>query len=66
MDHETKLAELMKQAEENAQRLERAIQTVRDMGELPFAFSREALVEELGFDLTLETTTALPSSALRA
>ena len=66
MDQDTKLAELLKQAEGNADVLERTLQTIRDLGDLPIAFSRDALVDELGFDANPVTSIALPMSALRA
>jgi hypothetical protein len=66
MNEDTKLAALMKQVERNADELERTFGMIRDLGDLPFAFSRDALVEELGFDSTLTTSIVLPAGALRA
>ena len=66
MDEDTKLAELMKQVERNAHALDRTIEMIRDLGDMPVAFSREALVESLGFDCHNAVTIALPNGALRA
>ena len=66
MDQDTKLAALSQLAERNADELERTFAKIRDLGELPVAFSRDALVEELGFDFTNAVSIALPTGALRA
>ncbi|MDB4938395.1 MAG: hypothetical protein JWP87_5367 [Labilithrix sp.] len=66
MDHDTNLTELMKQVEQNADELDRMLGAIRDLGDLPVAFSREALVEELGFDTAVTTSVSLPTCALRA
>jgi hypothetical protein len=56
MDQDTKLAELAKLADANASELERMIGAIRELGDLPVAFSREALVDELGFDAAAGAT----------
>lgn len=66
MDEDTKLADLMKQVERNADELERTLGMIRELGDLPVAFSRDALVDELGFDLDHAVSIALPTGALRA
>ncbi len=66
MDQDTQLAALTQLAERNADELERTFAKIRDLGELPIAFSRDALVEELGFDFTHSVSIALPTGALRA
>ena len=66
MDEDTMLAALMKQAERNAHELDRTLGIIRDLGDLPLAFSREALVDELGFDFDNAVSIALPTGALRA
>ena len=66
MDDEMKLAELMKQAERNANELDRMLEAMRDLGDLPVAFSRDALVDELGFGVDNTGPIALPTGAMRA
>jgi hypothetical protein len=69
MDHDTNLTELMKQVDHDADELDRMLAAIRDLGDLGalnVAFSRDALVEELGFDATATASIALPTCALRA
>lgn len=66
MDDDTKLAALMEQVERNAAELERTLSAIRDLGDLPFAISRDALVDELGFESNNTISIALPTGALRA
>ncbi len=66
MDEETTLAELMKQVEQNAAALDRTIAAIGDLRDLDVNFSRDSLVDELGFDATIQPSTSLPTCALRA
>ena len=66
MDYETKLAELMRQVDQNAVELDRTIAAMSELRDFDVAFSREALVDGLGFDATIQPATSLPNCALRA
>lgn len=66
MDEDTKLAALMKQAERNAAELDRMLDAMTEFRDMPVAFSRDALVEELGFDANVPQSITLPTGALRA
>ena len=66
MDHDTQLAALLKQADENAKELDRTIAAIQELGDLPVAFSRDALVEELGFDFAAKAPAAINPTMLGA
>ncbi|MBX3190320.1 MAG: hypothetical protein KF819_25195 [Labilithrix sp.] len=66
MNHDSKLVELMRLVERNADELDKMLAAMRDFEELPVAFSRQALLDELESQSVVVDSPLVPCGALRA